>query len=1050
MHKKFQLFLLALLCANAMLWAQTKQISGVVVSKEGSMPLPGVVVQVKGGRTQATTDKDGYYRISASQGQHLVFSYIGKVPMEYVVGMSGTINVSLMTSYSQPLDSVVVTAYGQNRKRRELSYSAQTVNGDDLAQTKRDNFIDALAGRVPGLTINSTSGTPGSSSQIFLRTPLSMSGNNQPLFVVDGLPVSNQTLSTGYLVNGPASNANSDFSNRIADLNPNDIESVTILKGPEAAALYGSDGASGAIVITTKRGVAGKAVITYDNSFRFDHLYKYPEIQTMFGIGQRGIYDPTAYNANSYSGGGFYMFGGQYPDSAAKYDNIHNFFRTGKSQQQNISVESGNSIYSYRFSGSYLNTTGVVPNTSYTRYNFRLSGTAKLNSKMMLTASASLISTDNKKAPKGAGGYYLNLLNYPVVNDIRKYMNPDGSRLLILPQIPGQPLNYSGELDNPFWNVYKNPAEDKTDRFIGNLRYTYDPFTWWQLIGNVGFDIYNTEGTYAYNPQSKVGSASNGYYGIYTNKYKNYSGTFSSIFKKKWGKISNTLNLSAYFENNIQSIYSMGGSNFYEPNFYSINNTSQTTQTIQSTYPNSRKVRFLGSYTIGYNNLLYITASGTDEGNSTLSSTIYNKTPFFKYGALTGSFIFSDLGFMKTQNFLTYGKLRGGMGTTGKGPYAPYIIDNTFTSAQTGGFVYGITQGNINLKPEFTTTYEAGAELKFFQNRLGIDITYYKTNTKGQINLINVPYASGFTKSWVNGGNITSNGVEILVTGAVIKTKQLQWNITGNFNTARGHVVSMPSGISFLKDGASNVFGSVMGYYRPGFPIGGLIGSTLSHNNQGQVLISQTTGLPVTSSSTDSLIGKRMPDFTVGLINSFTIGSSWNISFNLDFRKGGDVFNGNKMYMIQEGVSPLTLDRNRPRVIKGVLNDGLQNSSTPTPNTIAVIPNYRVSSGSTLGNDFYSSAFAESDFIEHVNWMRMKDVTISYTLPKKYFKGQSVIKGVSVFVTGTDLFVITNYSGLDPNTNATNASATGYGAAGIDFGAIPTPRSFNFGLKATF
>lgn len=1054
MRKYLALLTVMQLLIGSCLLAQQRTITGKVLNQESGNPITGVTVKVLGTATGTITDNGGMYKITVpnAKGKVLLFMHVGMATGQFTIRDSSIVNISLSPAGANTLNDVVVTAYGQTRNRRELSYNAQEIKGDDIAQTHRDNFINGLAGRVPGLTVTSTSGVPGASSQIFLRTPVSMSGNNQPLFVIDGLPVSNQTFSAGNLISGPQSNSQSDYTNRIADINPNDIDKITILKGPEASALYGSDGASGAIIITTKSGKSNKTVVTYDNSFRWDKIYKYPTVQNRFGIGQRGIYDPTAYNANSYSGGGYYMFGAEIPASEPTYDNIKKFFRTGTSTQHNLSIESGNySTLTYRLSASYLKTDGVVPATSYTRYNFRLSASAHVSSTITATGSASFVSSDNKKAPKGAGGYYTNLMNWPANYNLDNYLTSTGSRLLLLPQATPSTPNYGGEIDNPFWNIYKNPAEDKTDRFIGNIKLQFKPYQWWSMTGALGFDQYNTIGTYAYHPRSKVGYASNGYYGSYTDNFKNSSGTFSSVMDKTFGEISNTLNLTAYFENSKEVIFNQTGSNFYEADFTSINNTDPTTQRTQSVLPNSRKLRFLANYTIGYKKLLYLTGSGTYEGNSTLSSTVYNKTPFFKYGSVAGSFIFSDIKGVKDRlPWLSFGKLRGGLGTTGKGPYSPYIIDNDFINTTVGGFVYSSTRGNINLKPEYTTTYEAGAELKFLHNKLGLDITYYRTNTKDQINLVSVPYSSGFIQSWINGGKITSNGLEIQLTATAVSSKNFEWNITSNFNKSKGHVVSMPDNVPYLKDGASNVFGNVMGYYKKDFPIGGMVGSLLSRNKDGQVLISTATGLPVTTSSTDSLIGNRMPDFTIGIINSFTIAQSWNLSFNIDIRKGGDVFNANKMYMIQMGVSPLTLDRNRPRVIPGVLSDGLENSSTPTANNIAIIPNNTVTSGNLLGNAFYSSAYAEKDFVEKVNWLRMRDITLSYLLPKSLIGKQSIVKSGSVFVTATDLFMITNYSGLDPSANATNASAKGYGAQGMDFGSIPTPRSFNIGIKATF
>ncbi|GAB2819988.1 SusC/RagA family TonB-linked outer membrane protein [Ferruginibacter profundus] len=1033
-----------LLFISSNVFSQGNAVSGVVIGDDDNAPLKDVTVTLKGTNIATKTNQVGYYSITAQKGQILVFTFVDYVRQEQVVGSSNTINVRLVLSQKQ-LSEVVVTAYGAQRNKRELAYQAQNIKGDEIAQTQKDNWINALAGRVAGANITPTSGTPGASTSIVLRGAVSLGNSNQPLFIVDGVPIDNQTLNQENLISASNASAvsfanrNSDYGNRAADINSEDIESITILKGPEASALYGSDGASGAIVITTKKGKIGKATVSYDNSFRMEKVYLFPEIQQVYGRGANGIADPNA-TVNPFSAGAVYgFFGPKYPANTKLYDNVKSFFQTGFTQKHNLNVEGGSDVSTYRLSVNYLDQSGVVPKTGFERLTIRLGGSAKISPKLNINTSFAYANSTTDKASKGAGGYLLNLLNYPSDLDVRDYINPDGTRKLYR----SSSTSVSAEFDNPFWDVNKNPSQDKLDRITGNFTVNFNPLKWLNLAAIVGLDFYGQTGFLVTHPQSRLGYATNGFYSQYEQNTKNLNNIFRATVKKTFGKFSNTFTAGLSVDDNKTKIESQRGERFYEADFISINNTDPLSRDAKTTFLNDRKVRFFGNYVLGYNNLAYLSLAGSREGTSKLVSRKIDKDPYYNFGSASLSFVFTDIKAVQKLDWLNYGKARISYGTTGKGPSLQYIIDNTFVSQITtgGGYAYGVTGNNYDLKPEYTENLEFGGELRFLHNRLSIDVTSYKLKSRDQIIPARISYGTGFVLKWLNGGIVENKGIEAVVNYSILKKKNLTWDITANFDRNRGKVIALPSGLPTYYDSDTWVFGNLRSQAYTGAAIGNLAGFSLAKNANGDILINPSSGLPI-SNGDFTTVGDRQPDFRVGLINTLTY-KDFSLSFNLDFRKGGDVFNGNEYFLFLTGLSKKSLDRERPVTITGVLNDGLQNTSNPTKSTITVYPYYR--------SDFYGTSVAtEADFIESVNWMRLRDATLTYRLPQSLLKRQKVVRSASVFVTGTDLFIITNYTGADPSVNTNNASNRGVGGAGIDYGSLSTPRGLNAGIKVQF
>jgi len=639
------------------------------------------------------------------------------------------------------------------------------------------------------------------------------------------------------------------------------------------------------------------------------------------------------------------------------------------------------------------------------------------------------------KATKGAGGYLLNLLTWPVTNDVKNYINPDGTRIPLRNVVLG---NYTLEYDNPFWDVYKNPSQDKLDRLTGNINVGVDVTKWLNIGTILGVDYYTQTGTLGTHPLSRFGFASNGFYSLYSQTTRNINSVSKATINKKLGDFSNTLTLGFSFEDNQTTLQSQKGERFFEREFFSINNTDPLSRDAKTTVTNIRKTRFFANLVTGYRGIIFVSLAAAQEGDSRFMSKVVDKDPFFTYGSGSLSFVFSELEPVKNAiPWMNFAKLRASYATTGKGPYAPYVIDYRFTPQITtgGGYAYDVTGNNFNLEPEFTKSLEYGGEFRFFRSRLTLDIARYSLKSEKQLIAARASYGTGFVIKWFNGGLVENRGIEIQLGGQPILNKNFNWQTTFNFDKNVGEVLEMPSDLPTYYDSDTWVFGNLRSQYFKGARIGNMASNTFRRNNAGQVVISPTSGLPIRDDEFRT-VGNREPDFKLGWINTLTY-KDFQLSFNLDFRKGGSVFNGTEFFLYLTGYSKKNLDRETPRVIEGVLADGLENTANPTKNTIAITPQNN--------SDFFNTnAATEEDFIEEVDWMRLRDITLAYNVP---LKNRRTVKSLSFFITGTDVFMITNYTGADPSVNSNTTANRGFGGAGIDYGAISTPRGVNVGLR---
>lgn len=1028
MKKKLLFSFIGMIVLFAQVFAQQIIITGKVSSADG--PIPGVSIRVKGSTIVSQSNGDGNYSIKALKSDVLTFSYVGYKGVERTVGANSVINVSLIADASNLDEVTITTAYGVGRNPKSIGYSLSQVLGDEVTQTGRENFVNGLAGRVPGLMINPTSGDPGASSQIVLRGIVSMSGDNQPLMVLDGVPIDNSVVNQ---INTTIAGQNQkqDYTNRASDINPADIESYVILKGPEATALYGNLGANGAILITTKKAKAGKATVSYNGSLRVETVNNAPEIQTVYSQGAtNGIYDG---NSISY-------FGPKYPEGLPIYNNVDAFFKTGIAQKNNLVFEGGKESFTYRWSTEYTNNKGTIPTSKYERFVTALASTASLSNAVKLITRFSYTNAYNKKTNKGINGYLMGLLGYPSRYDVTNWIDPLGNRVLTTGSI-------FTENDNPFWDVNKNLADDKTNTIYINSQIEIKPNKWLTVRGIVGANVSNTDGNLVYHAQSFSGSGSStairgGVINTYTALNKTFDGSLTATARHNFGKFNNTYVIGANISDVNQETNSMRGQNMFDPDFYSINNTLPSTQSAKLSILRRRNAGIFAQAIMGYQQLIFLTLSGRADA----ASRMLPNNPYFAYPSASLAFNFSELNGVKNLSWLSNGKLRSSFGMTGKEPYKYYALAtrlNTINSSG-GGFSYdNAAGGNPKLVPERTVDFEIGTELGFLKNRISLDFTYYTRESRKQIISPRISYGTGSVVKIMNGGVISNKGIEIQLKGSPIRQQDFNWDVTFNFTRNKGIVNSIAEDLPEFYDSDTWIANGARGSVNPGTSTLALAGWVNSRNDRGDLLIDPNTGLPILKSSTEFVyIGDRAPKFNLGYVNNLRY-KNFNLSFLFDLRVGGDVYNQTEYELYRRGLSVKTLDREQPRILTGVLRDGLENTANPTVNTIMITPyTYTAYYNNTTGG------IAPEQFLErNITTLRLRDVTVNYDIPEKLAKRTGFISGAGLYITLTDVFLLTNYTGTDPDVNGNNPSTAGAGGYGIDYGSMGRPLGVNVGLR---
>lgn len=1066
--RKFANRLIAILFFLAPLtsFAQTS-ITGRVVNEKDGKAIEGASVMVKGSKSGTKTDANGNFTISAKPGDVILITSVNFKQQQTKVKDNGSVAVRLQESEGNMDEVMIVTAMDIKRNSRELGYAAQTLDGAEIQGTQRENFLNALGGRVAGVSITPTSGNAGASTNIVLRGYNSLSLSNQPLFVVDGTIVDNSVIDensnggsglgmvessrSGPRPINQTTNRGNDYTNRVSDMNPNDIESLTVLKGPEATALYGSQASSGAIIITTKKAKLSASKkfklgnINYDNSFRLQFVERLPEIFTDYDMGTNGRLDSN-----------FAYFGPKLPAGTQKRDQLKDFFKTGFSQTHNLTVDVGNKNMSFKISGSAFDQSGTIPDNKYTRYTVRISNTTRFNKYIDITPAFTYTHSINKKPIRSTNGYLTTLLRWPVYDNINSAYNPDGTKREIFTA-----GDANEEFDNPLWNVQNNRSYDKLNKQNASLGININPFKWLTLAGRFGYETFKNDGWTFYHPETYLLTrADRGSQDNYYRKYEGYNHTITATAKKSFGKFNGRLMVGNMWQDYKTSAWSVFGTGIADATTFQfdpkkIGDSSITTLVSRNrlyrnnkfsdyNFRQQRQIAYFGEFAVNWNNIVFVNYTHRFEEGSTLPKV--NRKVNYPAGSV--SVIFTDLiKPLKKSNFLSYGKLRASLASTAKAN-SPYSNQSFFIqqTSSGGGFGYDFNNANFQLMPEKQSTYEVGTELRFFKNKLSIDATYYNTLNKDQIlELVRTSYGTGFILNTLNLSSTRNQGVEISTNYKIFNRKDLTWNFGLNFTKSWNKLLTLPDNLPEFYISDTWLYGNARAGLRRGGPTTSITSVGYLRNNAGQVLIEPTTGLPVTDNNF-LVRGDRNPDFTLGINNSIKY-KNWSLNMLWDAKVGGDIFNGNELFLTTIGRSRLTADRETPQIVTGILRDGLENTANPTKNNIVIYPylNQSYYQGAATSGLFNEEYFIEKD----VSFMRLRDFTISYNF-KDLIKKTKIMKTLSVFVTGNNLILISNYTGADPAVNGSTPATRGVGAFGFDFGTVPEPISLNFGLRAGF
>lgn len=1073
--KKSLLLILCFLLASARLFAQTHTVTGKVTGKDDGLPIPGASVTVSGTNTGTQTKVDGTYSLQAADGAKLTFSFIGYTTQTLTVN-GPTLNVALATS-SQQLGEVVVTgALGLTRTRNQQSYAAQQVNGDEVSKQRSDNFINGLSGKVAGLQI-SQNNTLGGSTNVVLRGYKSIFYNNQALFVIDGVPVGNENTNTTDQMTG---GGGYDFGSPASDLNPDDIESVTVLKGAGATALYGSRGSNGVILVTTKKGKKGLG-ITINSTVSMNEIDKstFPQYQKQYGAGYAQYFNtanifgnpnaqvaPTADDASNgtafdpslmiYQWDAFDptspYYGKARPWVAAKNDPT-TFFIKPISTDQSIMITNGGDNGTFKLGYTKSINNGVIPNSRLDKNLVDFGATYNITPKLTVGGNVNF-SNINGRGRGGTGYDNTNSDNRNVMTGFRQWWetNVDVQELKQAYERTGKNVSWNmadpihgttfpAFWNNPYWVVDHNYESDSRNRYLGNVNANYKATSWLNFTGRVSLDTYSELQEERYD----VGSIGVPYYSRYNHDYSETNFDLLANVNKDLGR---NFNLKALLGTNIRkdyenSIFASTNGGLIVPGLYSLSNSLNTP--LAPTEAELRKEVdgvFAGA-TLTWRNM--VTLDGTIRRDQ--SSTLPKANNTYYYPSVSAGFVFSEL--LKNWTWLSYGKLRANYAQVGSdAPY--YSTLDTYTIGTPFGSLpqtlFNPTKNNANLKPEQTKSKEVGLELAFFHNRLGFDGTYYVTNTFDEIMPVNVSPATGYAAEFLNAGNVQNKGVELSVNGTPIKTNDFSWKITVNFTAAYNKVTKLYTDASG-KEATNLLLASFQNGESLNAPLGKSLGTIRGTDyvyTNGQKTVGPD-GQYLISPTANNDIGNTNPNWTGGINNSFSY-KNFTLSFLIDIRKGGSVFSNDLAYGLADGIYPLTaytndlgkpvrnpLDQGGGMIRPGVYANG-------QPNTTRVTAfNY---------GDFGDGAglLPLRAFVYDASYVKLREVLVGYSLPQSVVGKLGPVKDVTFQLIGHNLWIIhKNLPYADPEDALSSGNFQG-----VQEGAYPTTRTYSFNLKVRF
>lgn len=1026
---------------------QTRKITGKVVDSAGE-PIVGASVLVKEAGTGSVSDLDGKFTVEAAQGYTLMVSFVGYRTIEVKV-TNETFYLVTLSDDAQALNEVVVTAMGIKKDRKSLGYAVEDISAEELMKNKSVNPINSLAGKIAGVNITQGGGAAGSGSQIILRGGTSLERDNQPLFVVDGVIYDNSTNILGNSAFDGSTSTASTNANRVMDINPEDIENMSVLKGPAAAALYGSKAAAGVVIITTKKGKEGAVEVNFSTKYTTQWATNLPKTQRKYGRGfvedqydAAGNYTGTTYNDFSYN-----SWGEPIAEGVPTYNNIDDFFKQGGAWDTNLSVAGGTKNSNFYLSGSYYNQDGIIPTTGYEKATFRFNGEQKWK---MFTFGANVAysqaNTDKTLTSAGlygssGSGTMEGVYRWSPVDDMTHYMNEDGTRYRMF----GDRLDVTEERDNPYWILNKNKLQDNTERFTGSFSVKADITDWWWISYRMGIDSYTTD-------DSKVIAAGGVYKldwqkGMYSEnsyRYKYLSTNLMTNFNKSFGDFNFNLMLGTSTDDTrTWSNYRMAW-NFEVPGFYSFDNATNENRDFSSSRTQKRLVGVFGEFRADWKNTLFLTVSGRNDWSSTLP--IENRSYF--YPSVSGSFVFTEL--LPKSDWLSFGKVRASWARVGKDT-SPYALETALWPSQS--FLGGLTgvsnywqAGNAALKPEITESTEIGLEMRFFNNRLRFDYAFYTNNSYNQIMSPRLSNATGYILRSVNAGDVYNKGMELSIGGTPIQTKDWTWETTVNLSGNRGTVKNLMEGVEILY--VTDV--QVGNAKAASFPDGNFMaisGSEWKRDEQGRVVLDKN-GLPTKGTNANLEIGNREPTFSGGWNNTLSY-KGWSLNMLWEFRVGGHVYNGTEYAMTLAGVSELSANRERIEV------SGVNTNGEYVTNVFEADKTYmyngKETSGKTIIANYYQDIYPNetANFMTKVNALRLRTLSLSYNLPKSWLLKTNVIKRAMITATANNILLFTNYNG-DPEVAAAGSGAVGSSSVGIDYCGVPATASFSFGINLTF
>ncbi len=1091
----FCALVLTLLCVAA---ANAQRISGVVTDAETNEPLPGATVALTGQSRGTVADAEGKFAIDAKPGDAIVVSLVGYTAQTVTVGTGLMLYISL--AQANELKEVIVTALGISREKKSLGYAAQEVKGDDLNKARETNLVNSLSGKVAGLTIVGNPSGIGSSARITIRGERSLNINrNQPLFVVDGVPITNE-----FRGNSGNSYQDVDYGNGAGFVNPDDVESITVLKGASAAALYGSRANNGVILITTKSGKNTKGIgVSVNSTVTFEDVLRLPDYQNMYGQGLGGVFEfkdgngggqadgvdenwgpklegqllkqfdsPTA---NSFRGGDvgnlFKTIGPVNLDQqlaargdiiatpyAAHPDNIRDFFETGITNTHNVAISGSNEKGDFRLSYTWLDQTGTVPNTDLKRNTVAFAGGFNLSPKLRVRTAINYLNNASDNRPNLSYGtenimYLFNcwLGRQVDMASLRNYWMAGREDLNQFN------FNYNYH-DNPYFGVYENTNSQDIDRVYGNLSATYDFTPELSLMVRAGTDVNNE-----FRTRRRAYSTQRFQRGSYREERINFTETnadFLLNFKKNLGESFDlNLGLGGNAMKQVGRFSDVIAPELAVPGIFTLSNSRVALQNLTNTPYTEKRIHSLyATGQIGFNNYLYLDLSARNDWSSTLPS----DSRSYLYYAANLSAVLTDALRINTNGPLSFAKVRFGVAQVGNDtdPYQLATIYNAQTPVQ-GGPSYSESSILVNpeLKPEISTSIETGFDVRFFHNRIGLDFTYYRTESKNQILPIPLSNTSGYTARIINAGLIQNQGVEITLNATPVRTKNFSWDVALNFSRNNSEVKELftdpVSGQEITNyvlasryvnvearvgERMGNMYG--IGYERVSSdPNSPYYDPTGEHVGQ---IVYNSQGKPIATSS-PILLGNYNPDWLGGISNTFTFkGLSLGVLF--DVRSGGEVYSHTQTVGREGGQLVETLEGRADGYDlnvagNGVIGEGVVKNADGTfsPNTVKLSAR-EWHTTYTLGRRLVEGVIYDASFV------KLREVRLGYTLPNRFF-GKTSLRDFNISLVGRNLALWTDVPHIDPETSSTSGGTV---IPGVESVALPSTRSWGMNVNFRF